>query len=92
MIKAPIKHTFTFGGATVNVYHANKGEGLPMHSHSYSHATMCHAGSCKYTQNNKVVIANKDSQPIKLIAGGLHEIESLEDGTIFMNVFVEEKY
>ena len=92
MIQVPVKHTFTFGGTAVNVYHANKGEGLPMHSHEYTHTTMCNAGSCKYTQNGKSIIADKNTQPVELIAGGLHEIEALEDGTVFVNVFAESKY
>lgn len=86
------KHTFTYGGANVRVYHANKGEGIPMHSHAYSHATTCMNGSCKYTQNGKELIADKNTQPINLVAGGLHEIEALEDGTVFVNVFAEGKY
>ena len=88
---ANLKHTFTYGGATVNVYHADKGQGIPMHSHIYSHATTCMNGSCKYTQNGKELIADKNTQPINLIAGGLHEIEALEDGTVFVNVFSENK-
>ena len=81
------KHSFTYDGATVNVYHANKGEGIPMHTHEYSHATTCMAGSCKYTQDGVEVIATKDTQPINLVAGKYHEIEALEDGTVFVNVF-----
>jgi len=89
---AILKHTFTYDGATINVYHANKGEGIPMHSHAYSHATTCMNGSCKYTQEDKVLNATKDTQPINLLAGKLHEIEALEDGTVFVNVFAEGKY
>jgi len=79
----------TYGGAVVRTYHANKGEGIPMHSHEYSHATICMAGSCKLTQDNKFVITNKDSTPINLLAGHYHEIEALEDGTVFVNIFAE---
>ena len=39
------KHSFTYDGAQLNVYHADKGKGLPSHSHNYSHAIMCNAGS-----------------------------------------------
>ena len=85
-------HRFTYGGATLNVFHANRGEGIPMHTHEYSHATTCMAGSCKYTQDGVVVIATKDTQPINLVAGKYHEIEALEDGTVFVNVFAEGKY
>ena len=86
------KHDMTYEGATVRVYHANKGEGLPSHSHAYSHATICMTGSCKLTQEDKSVIVNKDSIPINLLAGKWHEIEALEDGTVFVNVFAQGKY
>lgn len=86
------KHDMTYAGTVVRTYHANKGEGIPMHSHSYSHATICMAGSCKLTQEGKSVITNKDSTPVNLLAGKGHEIEALEDGTVFVNVFAEGKY
>jgi quercetin dioxygenase-like cupin family protein len=92
VIDAPIKHDVTYGGSTIRVYHANNGQGIAMHSHAYSHATICMAGSCKITQENKSVIVNKDSTPINLLAGKFHEIEALEDGTVFVNVFAEGKY
>ena len=47
------RHSFTYEGAQLNVYHANKGEGLPKHEHVYSHATMCNAGSCVVRKANK---------------------------------------
>ena len=84
-------HNFTYGGANIHVFHANKGEGIPMHTHEYSHATTCMAGSCKYTQDGVEVIATKDTQPINLMGGSRHEIEALEDGTVFVNVFAEGK-
>jgi quercetin dioxygenase-like cupin family protein len=89
---AILKHSFTYGGAQVNVYHANKGEGIPTHSHAYSHATTCMNGSCKLTQESKSIITTKDSTPVNLLADKLHEIEALEDGTVFVNVFAEGKY
>jgi len=89
---AILKHTFTYDDATVNIYHANKGEGIPMHSHAYSHATTCMNGSCKYTQDDRFIIATKDTKPVNLLAGHKHEIEALEDGTVFVNVFSEGKY
>ena len=86
------QHDFTYDGATIRIYHANKGEGIPMHSHAYSHATTCMNGSCKYTQEGVELIATKDTQPVNLLAGKWHEIEALEDGTVFVNVFAEGKY
>jgi quercetin dioxygenase-like cupin family protein len=91
VIDVPPKHNMTYGGAIVRVYHANKGEGIVMHSHAYSHATICMAGSCKLTQENKSVITNKNSTPVNLLAGKWHEIEALEDDTVFVNVFAEGK-
>jgi hypothetical protein len=46
MIRVEPTHVLTYAGAQVSVYHANKGEGLPKHEHLFSHATMCHSGSC----------------------------------------------
>ena len=91
VINIPAKHDITYGGAVVRVFHANKGEGLPLHAHAYSHATICTAGSCKLTQEDKSIIVNKDSTPVNLLAGKYHEIEALEDGTVFVNVFAEGK-
>jgi quercetin dioxygenase-like cupin family protein len=82
----------TQDGATVNVYHANKGEGLPRHSHVFSHLTMCHAGSCRVSNERRSIVITKDSQPVNLVELEWHEIEALEDGTVFVNVFAEGKY
>jgi quercetin dioxygenase-like cupin family protein len=93
MVNAVIPvHNVTYDGATLNVYHANKGEGIPRHEHSYAHLTMCHAGSCLVTKEGKSLTMTKDTQPVDLIADGWHEIEALEDGTVFVNVFSEGKY
>jgi quercetin dioxygenase-like cupin family protein len=86
------KHQFTYDGAQLNVYHANIGEGLPKHDHIYSHATICHNGSCKVSLEGRSYMITKDSQPLNLPAGEWHEIEALEDGTVFVNVFAEGKY
>ena len=85
-------HQVTYDGAVVNVYHANKGEGLARHEHVYAHLTMCHAGSCVIRKEGKEYIFTKDTQPANLVANEWHEIEALEDGTIFVNVFAEGKY
>jgi quercetin dioxygenase-like cupin family protein len=82
----------TQDGTTLNVYHANKGEGLPKHSHAFSHLTMCHAGSIKVSNERRSLVMTKDTQPVNLVAAEWHEIEALEDGTVFVNVFAEGKY
>ena len=86
------KHTFTYDGASVNVYHANKSEGLPKHQHNYSHATICHNGSCIIRIEEKEKVINKYSGAFNLPANEWHEIEALEDDTVFVNVFGEGKY
>jgi quercetin dioxygenase-like cupin family protein len=92
MQEAYMAHTFTFDGATLNIFHANKGEGLPRHNHTYAHATVCHAGRCAIRKENVYVELTKESQPVTLRANEWHEIEALEDGTVFCNVFAENKY
>jgi quercetin dioxygenase-like cupin family protein len=91
MIAVAPKHSFTYDGAQLNVFHVNKGQGLPSHSHSYSHATMCNAGSCLVSLEGRSYTMTKDSQPLSLPAGEWHEIKALEDGTVFVNVFAEGK-
>ena len=92
MITSQIKHSVNYDGARLNIYHANKGEGLPKHSHVYSHLTMCHAGSIKVSNERRSLVMTKDTQPVNLAAVEWHEIEALEDGTVFVNVFAEGKY
>ena len=84
-------HFFKYDGVLINIYHANKGEGLPKHEHIYSHATMCNAGSCIVKVENKELVMDKNTQPVNLPANKWHEIEALEDGTVFVNVYAEGK-
>lgn len=92
MITVAPRFSVVQDGTTLNIYHANKGEGLPRHEHLYSHLTMCFAGSCAVRKEGKEVIVTKDTQPINLVGSEWHEIEALEDGTVFVNVFAEGKY
>ena len=85
-------HSFTYDGAQLDIYHAEKGQGLPKHEHVYAHATFCAAGSCWVRKEGKEVLVTKDTQPINLVAGEWHEIEAAEDNTVFINVFAEGKY
>lgn len=93
MQEIPIQpaHVINYGGATLNIYHANAGEGLPWHSHAYSHAVICHAGACKVRKGDKEKIIKKGSTPINLLAPEPHEIEAIENGTVFVTVFAEGK-
>lgn len=85
-------HDVTYDGATMRVYHANKGQGLPRHEHMFSHLTMVHAGSVLVTKEGKSLTMTKATQPVNLVANEWHELEALEDGTVFVNVFAEGKY
>ena len=85
-------HSVNYDGAVITVYHANKGQGLPKHDHMFAHLTMCHAGSCIIRKKGIEKVIDKNTQPINLKAAEWHEIEALEDGTVFVNVFAEGKY
>jgi len=85
-------HEVTHEKSTLRVFHANKGEGLPRHEHIYAHLTMCHSGSCVIRKEGIEKVIDKYTQPINLKAAEWHEIEALEDGTVFVNVFAEGKY
>lgn len=91
MTPAAPKHMVTYDGAVMNVYHCDKGKGLPRHEHVYAHLTMCHAGSCVVRKEGRELVMTKDTQPVNLKASEWHEIEALEDGTVFVNVFAEGK-
>ncbi len=86
------RFTVTQDGTTLNVYHAAIGEGLPKHDHIYSHLTMCHSGSCIVRNERRSLVMTKDTQPVNLVANEWHEIEALEDDTVFVNVFAETKF
>jgi len=92
MITIAPQHTFVYETTQNNVFHCSKGEGLPRHEHIYSHATICHNGSIVIRKEGKEVIANKDNGAFNLLANEWHEIEALEDNTVFVNIFAEGKY
>ena len=85
------RHVFTYDGAIINIFHANKGEGLPRHQHNYAHASFCNAGKCVVRKENKQLIMDKATTPVNLLENEWHEIEALEDGTVFVNVFAAHK-
>lgn len=89
---ATMFHDFSYAGASYKVFHADAHLGLPMHQHLHNHAIICHAGSCAVRVKGKEYILTKKSQPLDLPANEPHEIEALEDGTVFVNVFVEGQY
>ena len=90
-ISASPTHSFSYAGMEFNTYHVSKGEGKSLHEHTYNHATVCLLGSCVVRVKNKEIILTKNSQPLNLPANYPHEIEALEDGTIFANIMSEIK-
>ena len=78
--------SLTVGNAELNTYHSNKGEGLPKHEHVFPHLTMCHAGSISVAKQGKKITLKKEDQPVLLAENEWHEIQALEDNTVFVNV------
>ena len=92
MIQINPVHSFAYENTIIAIFHADKNQGLTKHQHNYSHATMCNSGSIVIRKENKEFIMTKDTKPVNLVADEWHEIEALEDGTVFVNVFAEGKY
>ena len=85
------RFSVTQNSTIINIFHCNKSDGLPKHNHDFSHLTICHAGSCIVRKEGRELVMTKDTQPVNLTAAEWHEIEALEDGTVFVNVFAEGK-
>jgi len=83
-------HSFTYDGTRINVYHANKGEGLPRHQHIFAHGTFCTTGAMVVRKEGREVAIDKHTQPINLVAHEWHELEATEDNTVFCNVFADQ--
>lgn len=85
-------HDFVLEGARHYVYHASTNQGLPRHSHSYAHATVCHGGKLAVRKEGIYIEMTKETTPILLKAGEWHELEALEDNTVFENIFKDGAY
>ena len=81
-------YSFEYGDTSFLVFHANKGEGLRRHEHTFKHATLCNAGSCVIRKEGIEKVIDKHTQPIDLAANEWHEIEALEDNSVFVNIFL----
>jgi len=87
VIPATLLHSFKYGANTHNVYRCNKGEGLPRHEHDFAHATVCHAGKVVIRKEGIEREFAPESGAVVLRANEWHELEALEDGTAFENIF-----
>lgn len=86
------RFVFTVDGCTINTFHiAKAGEGHPKHQHEYEHVTQVHSGRLLCTMAHTSFEMTKDTTPIKFPANEWHELEALEDGTVFCNVFAAGK-
>lgn len=83
---AILNRSFVYRSVRISEFLANKGEGLPKHVHDYSHGTACIVGSCVIRKENIELVLTPKDDAIVLTANEWHEIEALEDGTIFMNM------
>lgn len=84
------KHFFTVDGVTSHIFHADTGQGLPKHQHVYPHATYVCSGSIKVIKENQEYKFDKFDKPVMLRAHEWHEIQALEDNTVFVNVFAAD--
>jgi tellurite resistance-related uncharacterized protein len=84
--KSP-KFSVTQNSTILNIFHVNAGEGLSKHEHEFAHLTMCLSGSIVVRKDGRELIMTKDTQPVNLKEKEWHEIEALEDDTVFINVF-----
>jgi quercetin dioxygenase-like cupin family protein len=79
---------FNVDGCTINTFHIDKaGEGHPKHEHDYDHVTQVHSGRLLVTTPNTSFIMDKHTDPIRFPANEWHELEALDDDTVFCNIF-----
>jgi len=83
---AILNKSFVYKGVRISEFLANKGEGLPKHEHEFSHGTVCITGSCAIRKENLNLVLTPKDEAIVLSANEWHEIEALENNTIFVNV------
>jgi len=80
-------HQMNVNGVLVQSFYVNNGEGVNNHEHDYSHVTLCHSGKIRIT-NSYVQVDMDSNTPAILIKGDeWHQIEALENNTIFISVF-----
>ena len=83
---ALLNRSFIYKGIKFSEFFANKGEGLPKHDHTYSHATICIFGSCAIRKENLEFVLTPKKDAVVLIENEWHEIEALENNTVFINL------
>ena len=78
---------------SIHVFHIDKiGQGHPKHIHTYNHVTIVHNGKLKVTtQKNGSFEMTKETNPLIFPANEWHELEAIENNTIFCNIFTINK-
>ena len=84
-------YVFQYNGITFSYYKGDKGEGLPRHEHLVSHLTFVASGKTCVRKENIYREMIAGDQPLNLKEIEWHEIEALEDNTVFVNIFSDSK-
>lgn len=83
---------FTVDSCSIHTFHIEKcGEGHPKHEHEYDHVTQVHSGRLLVTTPRGSFIMTKDTKPIVFPSKEWHELEAMDDNTIFCNIFAVNK-
>jgi len=84
---AKLTFSYKYNNTNNAIYKANVGEGLLRHEHTFAHTTVCVQGKIIVRKENKEIIISEGENPLLLTENEWHEIEALEDNTIFINQF-----
>jgi quercetin dioxygenase-like cupin family protein len=82
----PPLYRFEYNGVTFAYYSGNKGQGLPKHQHNFSHLTFITSGKTCVRKEDIYRELSPGDHPLNLKENEWHEIEILEDNTVFINV------
>jgi quercetin dioxygenase-like cupin family protein len=78
-------YVFDYKGLHLTYYSGNSGEGLPKHEHGFSHFVMVARGKVCICKENTYKELSAGDLPVDLKENEWHEIEILEDNTVFIN-------
>ena len=78
-------YVFDYQDVRLVHYSGNKGEGLPKHEHFFAHFVLVACGKICIRKENVYKELSSGDEPIVLKENEWHEIEILEDNTVFIN-------
>ena len=84
------KYSFKYNQMVFNLYHGNKGAVLPRHEHDFPHLTVTTSGKTCVRKENVYLEMTVEDEPVNLRENEWHEIECLEDNTVFINIFEDK--